>query len=689
MLPLHYALARQTLAVMRNAGYQQLGSAVLNEYEQNGEIMGRYVKDVSESEAVWDESMADNDDVNVPYENVISVFKDGKRCDITLSDDLSYAFQSLKPGKNGPQDLKAAMAANNLFKKLCTAYNPLFMITNPVRDVQDALFYSTDTKRWLKNYPKAIAQITGSGKYWQMYQSLGGVQNSYFDWATGETAGNMGKVEALNMAIEQAPRLAEFMTVLENAQRDHGDITQEDLMEAFNAAAEITTNFSRGGTMGKWINRNLVPFWNPGVQGLSKAVRTATETKGFKAWAGLALKAAALGMLPELLNGLLYKDDEEWDVIDDQMKMDYYLFKTTDGVWIKVPKGRMLAALSMPVVGAQEAARGDDVDWGGLAKSAFGSVAPNNPFETNLLSTALQAKLTNPDDPGKTWYGGNIESRRLQSYAPGERYDESTDYISKWLGGKLGISPKKLNYVIDQYSGILGDLILPYLTPKAERGLYVRGFALPLSNAFMSRFTTDIVTSNTISKEYYGLLDELGYAAKGGDKPSALAERYMNRAGGKVTELYAQIREIENDSNLTDKEKSTLTRELRKKLNEYEQQVTADAGEYLATAQKYMDDHPKFDYADDKAVDAFVEGYNSMQSAEKYYIDADQAKNKMKDEVYRDISGPGISTPTRTRTGNPSPGPRKRRSWVSSAEWISRMSRRTRCMWLPDTRKRA
>ena len=641
MLPLHYALARQTLAVMRNAGYQQLGTAVLNEFEQNRGIMDRYVSNVEENDAVWDEAMADNDDVNVPYENVISVFRGGKRYDLTLSDDLSFAFKSLQSGKNGPQDLKAAVAANNLFKKLCTAYNPLFLITNPIRDVQDALFYSTDTKRWIRNYPKAIAQISGSGNYWQMYQSLGGVQNSYFDWATGETAGKMGKVEALNLAIEQAPRLAEFMTVLENAKRNNGgEFTQADLMEAFNAAAEVTTNFARGGTMGKWINRNLVPFWNPGVQGLSKAVRTATEAKSFKAWAGLALKAAALGMLPELLNGLLYRDDDEWDVIDDQMKMDYYLFKTSDGVWIKIPKGRMLAALSMPVVGAQEAMRGDDVDWRKLTRSAFGSIAPNNPFESNLLSTAMQAQLSDPDDPGKTWYGGNIESRRLQSYAPGERYDESTDAISKWLGGKLGISPKKINYVIDQYSGVLGDLVLPYLTPKAERGLYLgdSGVAVPFSNAFMSRFTTDTVTSNTISNEYYGLLDELGYNAKDGDKPSAIAERYMNRAGGQVTEFYAKIREIENDPKLTDAEKSKLTRELRKQLNEYEQQVTEDAGKYLEAAQKYMDEHPEYDYSDDDTVDAFVEGYNSQQTSEKYYIDADQARSKMKDEVYREVN---------------------------------------------------
>lgn len=641
MEPLHLALARQTLAVMKNAGYQQLGSEVMNEYRNNQEAMSRYVTNMEESDSVWDESMADNDDVNVPYKNVISVLKDGKRYDLTLSDDMSFAFQSLNGGQSR-QDWKMMQKANDLFKKLCTAWNPLFMITNPIRDVQDALFYSTDTKRWMGNYPKAISQIAHSGRYWQMYQGMGGVNNSYFDWATGENSGKMGKIEALNMAIEQAPRLAEFMTVLQNAERKNGQITQADLMEAFDAAAEITTNFGRSGTLGKWINRNLVPFWNPGVQGLSKAVRTATETRGFKAWGNLAIKAAALGMLPALLNGLLYRDDDEWDKIDDQMKMEYYLFKTSDGVWIKVPKGRVLAALSMPVVGAQESLRGDEVEWGELMKQAFGSVAPNNPLETNLLSQAVRAKLFDPDDPGKTWYGGNIESKRLQSYAPGERYDESTDAISKWLGGKLNLSPKKINYIIDQYSGVLGDLILPYLTPKAERGINAdiagHSVSVPLSNAFMSRFTLDTVTNNTISEEYYGLLDELGYDAKGGDNPAAIAERFMNRAGGQVSDIYAQIREIENDKNLTDKEKTALTRELRKQLNEYEKQIIADAQEYLTSAREYMDQHPEFDYTDDEAVDAFVEGYNSMQTNEKYYIDADQAAGKMKDEVYREVN---------------------------------------------------
>lgn len=641
LLPLHYALARQTLSVMRNAGFQQLGGTVLGEYENSGELMGKWVQDVKESEAAWDPSMADNE-VPQTKENVITVFRNGKRYDMTLSPDMAYAFNSLQPSGDNNALEQFAAGANNLFKALCTSKNPLFVFTNSMRDFQEALFYSTDTARWLKNFPRAYKQIAGNGKYWQMYQAMGGVYNSLFDWATGEDIGDKGgkpgKVEMLNMWVEQAPRLSEFMTVLENAERDHGNVTQDDLMEAFNAAAEVTTNFSRSGKIGRYINRYVVPFWNPGVQGLSKVVRTATETRGFKNWATLALKTAALGMLPQILNGLLYRDDDEWDIIDDEVKANYYLFKSKDGVWVKIPKGRVLAALSVPVVGTMEAMRGDDVKWGKLGKAAISSVAPNNPLTTNLFSPIVETRLWDSNDPGKTWYGGDIESKRLQSYAPGQRYDESTDAISKWIGGKLDVSPKKLSYILDQYSGVLGDLILPYLTPKAERGVYAGDYAVPLSNAFMSRFTTDTVTSNTIGNEYYGLLDQLTWKANAGDDAAAMAKKYMNRAGGTVSDYYAQIRKIENDPNLSDKEKTTLTRELRKQLNAYEQQVTADAKAYLETAQEYVDQHPETDYTDDKAVDAYVEGFNSTQSSEKNMITADDAARKMQDEVYREAN---------------------------------------------------
>ena len=641
LMPLHYALARQTLGVMRNSGFEQLGLEVLDEYRKNQATMSRFVKEVKETPYVWESELADNDDIILPNTNVISVLRDGRRYDMTLNEETAQAFMSLQNNASRMREFKGMQKAIQTFKALTTAYNPLFAITNPIRDVQDALFYSTDTMQWIKNYPQAIAEIAKNGRYWQMYKGMGGVFNSYFDFETGENVEKnkgLNAVETANMWVEQLPRLAEFMTVIKKAEKNGRTLTREDTMNAFNAAAEITTNFGRGGDLGKWINRNLVPFWNPGVQGLSKVVRTATEQKSFKAWGLMIAKAAALGMLPEFINGLMYRDDDEWDILDDDTKVNYYLFKGKDGVWVKIPKGRVLAMLSAPVVGTMEALRGDDVQWGQLAKTAAGSVAPNNPLETNLLSTAMQARLFSPNETGKTWYGGNIESQRLQGYRPGERYDESTDIISKWIGGKLNLSPKKLSYILDQYSGVIGDLVLPYLTPKAERGVYVGNIAVPLSNAFMSSFTIDSVTSNEVSEDYYGLLDEMEQAKNDKDPVSAAAYQYMSRANSEVSDYYAQIREIENDAELTDREKTELTRELRKALVGYQQGIIETVGKYLVDAGELLDVTPELNYNDSAAVKAWMEEYNSAQSSDKNYVDAEAAAKKMKAETYREIN---------------------------------------------------
>lgn len=641
ILPLHTALARQTSTVMHNVGMNDFGKRLMFNVEQDKEGMKPFVTNIEETPVRWETDYARNDDVLQPNENVISIIQDGKRYDLTLTKEMAAAFQMMKPGQENNAAIEAIGKATNLFKALCTSYSPTFMLTNPIRDVQDALFYSKDTKAWVENYPQAWKEIVKSGKYWQMYKAMGGVYGSYFDWLTGEsTEGKskvMNKIEQLNMWIEQAPRLAEFMATVKAAETD-GKVSQDVLMEAFHNAQEITTNFGQsGGKTAKTLNK-IVPFWNAGVQGADKFFRTVTEKKSFAAWGSLVLKAAAFGMLPEILNGLFYRKDEEWDIIDDDMKVNYYLFKGKDGQWIKIPKGRVLATLSTPVVGAMEGMRGDKVDWGELGKTALGNIAPNNPLETNIFSTAMQARLFDKDDPGKNWYGGDIESKRLQSYAPGERYDESTDYISKWIGKVTNLSPKKINYIIDQYSGVIGDLVLPMLTPRAEEGLYIGNYREPLLSMFVSRFTTDTVRSNDISDGYYDLLDELGYRSKNGDDSAKLAEKYMNSAGSTISDLYAQIREIENDTELTGKEKTELTRELRKKLNTVQQEATEEAERYLDAAKAFLADAPELDYTDGEAVKAWMEQYNAEQTAPTAKLTEEQAQKKMEAEVYRELN---------------------------------------------------
>lgn len=582
LMPLHEALSKQTMKVVREGSKNRFGQRILQDYVNAGDspAVRRYIKDAQE----FDGSDFDPDTLNdvssqpLAKDKTFTVFRDGKLWELTVDDTLFDALKALSPDAAESNTLtKTIRASNNLFKSLVTGYNPTFLVRNTVRDLQTAGLYTRDGKAFLKNYPKALAEIKNNGEYWQMYKALGGSYSSVFDYATGivkEPAGKAGKLlarlEALNMATEQAPRLAEFMSVVEK-----GGVNSETLADALYAAADVTVNFGRAGTLGKVLNANYVPFLNPGIQGFDKMIRRVTETKGGREWAKLVGRAVVLGIVPTLLNALLYHDDEEWDDLRDSDKDTNYMFKLKDGIWLKLPKGRELSILGITADRLTDAVKGEDVDILATLNTMGNQVAPANPLTSNIASALVDSQLLNPESPGRTWYGGDIENQRLQSYAPGQRYDSSTDVFSKAVGGALGISPKKLNYVLDQYTGVVGDFLLPALTPQAERGMFAKAF------------TTDVVSNNRVSGNFFDEADQLMYAKNGGDETAAVVSRFWSKQQSACSDLWKEIREVEA-SELSDKEKRQKTRELKAMVTGIQKNALAVEETYRAAAEKFL-----------------------------------------------------------------------------------------------------
>lgn len=636
IMPLHTAMSRKTVAVMKNAGLNQFGEQLVQSWNQDKSIPG--VNKVELVDYSSTDQYVDSEELYVPVtNNVFSVLRGNDRYNITMDEGLAQAMNAFQPDKYANSDVaKLLKKGNDLFKALCTGYNPIFMVRNLVRDAQDAAFYSTDSATWAKMFPSAWKQIVTNGEIWQQYKALGGSYASMLDYTTGmvkEPKNALGKAaaryERLGQAIEAAPRLAEFMTILANKGGSKtvdgvktGQFTQSDLMEAMLGAADITTNFARGGTVTKMLNKYLVPFLNPSVQGADKFVRNITDRKGFKAWASLAIKAAALGILPELLNGLLYRDDDEWDDIPDQTKSNYYLFKLGDGYWMKIPRGRALAVFSAGATYAQEKAKGNDPKFSDVIEVVKSNVAPTDIFNQNIATAWTQTKLTNPDNPGTTWYGGNIESDRLQNYRPGERYDEKTDEISKWIGKTFNLSPKKINYLLDQYSGVVGDLLLPWFTSSATASSPALA---PLKQAFM----LDSTSTNKTTGEYYDLMDELKYDANDGDIGAGITRKYVSHAGDEVNDYYQQIRAIQSDENLTKAEKNRLVRALKAQLIERQKEIIAQAEPYREAVNDYLKAHPELSTDNDAAI---------AEYAEQYGITEDQAESRMDAIVYREAN---------------------------------------------------
>ena len=637
LLPLHTALSRKTVSTMRNAGLNQFGLALVREYDGNKKATEKYIWDVAESEYTPTEAALESDEDYRPvFENIFSVKENGKAYDITMDEGLTAAMKAFEPDKFANYGAAKAMKKlNDVFKAMNTAWSPWFLIKNAVRDFQDAGFYSTDMKTWLKMFPQAKRQIRKNGEIWQQYKALGGSYSSMLDYTTGmvkEPKNKLGKLwarfELLQQQVEAAPRLAEFMTILANSggSKD-GKFTQNDLMEAMLGAADITTNFARGGSVTKMLNRYLVPFLNPSVQGFDKFIRNATGVRSVQAAGKLILSAALWGILPQILNELMWWDDDEWDDIPASTKSNYYLIKLPgkffgDGYWIKIPKGRAVAVLGTLAVYGKEKIEGEDVKFSDVFEVIKSNIAPTDIFNQNIATAFTQTKLLNPDNPGTTWYGGNIESDRLQNYRPGERYDEKTDEFSKWLGKTFNVSPKKINYLLDQYTGVFGDILLPMMTPATNA-------ASKLLAAPMAAFTIDTTSTNKTTGEYYDLLDDLKYDTNDGDVGAGITRKYVSHAGDEVNDYYAQIRALQNDKNLSDGEKNRLVRALKKQLIERQKEIIAKAEPYREAVDKYLKAHPELATDNDAAI---------AEYAELYDITEDQAESRMDAIVYRECN---------------------------------------------------
>lgn len=577
LLPLHEALGKQTMQVVREGSKNRFGRRLLADYMEtpNDPGVAKHITNAEEYDADFSIDSLDAEEDTTFKGNTFSVYSDGKLYEMTVDGAMLEAVKALSPDAAEQNSVvKAVRSINKVYKAMLTGYNPTFAIRNTVRDLQTAGLYSRDFSAWAKNYPKALQEIKRDGPMWKQYKALGGDFSSVFDYATGTVrkpttkVGKMAdRMQAINMAMEQAPRLAEFMSVMEK-----GDGSMETAMDAMLAAADVTVNFGRSGTWGKWLNANYVPFLNPGIQGFDKMVRYATQTRSGKQWLMMAVRAAALGIAPSLINALLYHDDEEWEELRDSDKDTNYMFKIRDGLWLKIPKGRELSVLGITADRVGDALRGEDVDLRGALNTMANQVAPANPLNQNILKAAYDTQLFDPSSPGRTWYGGDIESQRLQNYAPGQRYDSSTDIVSKAVGGALNLSPAKINYLLDQYSGVAGDIVLPLLTPQAERDM------------FSKAFTVDSISGNELSGKFYDAADELTYAKNGGDRTAEVVSRYWNRVSSEVSALYGEIRRVE-ESDLSNRQKKEQVGQLQSEINDLQRKALATKEQYTAAAE--------------------------------------------------------------------------------------------------------
>lgn len=585
IMPLIDSIARQTLQTFSAAKKNILGNMLYEDAMDTTRDISEYIQSVTEEGDLvdLDADSAEN------LKNTLRIWVDGKPVTLHMSEAMADGFRPIE--QSNSFGMKALRSINSTFKKLVTQWNPVFIVRNFVRDAQSALYFTHySNATFIKNYGKAVKEIATNGKYWQLYQAMGGKGTTYYDPKTGlsdrhhfkngavdKVAGGLNRVIDIlsfaNEAVEQYPRLAEFISTME----DTGDVQQ-----ALYNAADITTNFGRGGFAARKLNASLVPFFNPGMQGLSKNIRNVIDRRGWKEIGQLISRLLINGVAPGIIMGLLYdglKEDDDYKELSNYIKDSNILIKIGDNKFIKVPMGREPSVITAFTNRMWRWLKGEPASsaFAGYPSFAIEQIAPNNPLTNNIFA-GITAMSTN-----KTWYGGDIVSSYMEEKPDYLQYDESTDAFSIWLGeitrhgknGIEGLSPKKVNYLIDQYSGFIGDWVLPALSKKADVPAVVKAFVV------------DSVRQNRLGSDFYDALDEAKQVKETEFATAAddATYSYLYKQSKAASEITKQLKEIYNSGEKTRKEKREEARDLLELRNEIYRKALLTVGTYEETAK--------------------------------------------------------------------------------------------------------
>lgn len=558
-------------------------------YKAAEEHLDEYLKNYAPNNAKVDK---------VNGQPVATVWFNGHKVTMPIDKGIQTA---LEPVTVDGSVAKILETINNFKRGVITEYNPIFAITNAKKDVDDAIINSKFSAiEYQAEYEKSIKEMLSNKKMskeeqtlFNQYLAMGGYSNTVFDKRTGfakePKAGGkvLAKIGDMNDFIEQIPRFTEFKLTLK-----HGG----SLTEAMYNAAEVTTNFKRYGVLTKKMDKLATTFFSASMAGFYKQVRNLTQQPSGRAYARFAAKSLAIGLTPAIINGLMYAnpfgDDDDKDEaaeayknLPQYVKDDYLVWYIGDGKFMRIPKGRAASIPGIVYNAAKSKVQKEEVSFGEMVNSVLNQVGPSNPLSSNAILQIWQSGLFDNKSQGTSWNGSKIESSYLHKKEVTERYDSKTDEISKAIskgvskatGGKIKISPKKLNYTIDQNSGIIGDILLPIFTPKSTGP----STAARIFNPITSKFTTDTVVSNKTSNKFYDKIDKYNEKvdAETATRADLVKKSYLSSVSGEIADKRKQIEEIES-SDLSKNEKYKQTRELQKEINNLQKKALEDENTY-------------------------------------------------------------------------------------------------------------
>lgn len=421
----------------------------------------------------------------------------------------------------------AAKSTRRLMQLFITSLDVVFALgRNPMRDIPTSMVYG-DKNPFLQVvelmkmagsqmvHDFKWAEKRGLGQWANEYRRAGGPYSSPIGASRDAMSETMEEVipgwrkthpfrtmfhlaERVTDAVEQAPRMVQFKYSMEHKNQNESLLTRR--VDALYDSMDVTVNFSRRGKIMNIPFAQIIPFFNPGLQGIEKTFRMHNpKNENFKR---TVARSIAFMFVPAMLLYNMNKDDEYYHRIPQAVKDTYWLIPTDEpGVFIQIPKPHELGFLwTAPFERAMDELYQEDADgFDGFMLSAMDIFIPSL---GTVIKPWTDAKFNT------TWYGGSIVPRYLEDAEIDEQYDERTSkvarMIAKFIPDDLWFSsPMKIDYLMKQYMRSVSEVVIP-ATDEIDDNF--------LKEFLSDPFTLDVAYTNELVGWYYDAYSEIDKA---------------------------------------------------------------------------------------------------------------------------------------------------------------------------------
>lgn len=627
---------------------QQRVNDILSEADIDTDVIGNVLEAIGQEAVSWQgtNTSTEGDTLRV-------VRRDGTNAYYQFDADGRAIYEALTGnGKAVHSETRRALKAfsnvTSFVSRMATTYAPTFAMTNPIKDLQSSIYHGS----WASNYLTGIVkwfvsayEVTTNSQGVQDYKAQGGggwnqIQTGFRKGADeyrgklfegywkrdaksiakhiGETALDVVTLDRLNDIIETASRYAEYRF------GKHDLSTPEGRAEAFQAAQDVTTDFANGGKgAGVLIARSIMPFLNPNIQGTYRAGLELSGRERGRLVARMTKRVVNTMFLAATASFIrnLCGSDEDKDLygrISDGVKTSNLIIpnvfnRDSDRRFVRIPISQdpLDQALYALTTSAIDAYNGDDDFITELLAGASQIVSNVTLGASDLLSEGSLPERLNGFMQGtifgpawglitnQTYYGGKIVGDYLDELSPVSQYDETTNDMFIWLGARLGVSPKRLEYLYDQYTGYAGQLLMAVTDGDNALKTTV--------NTFHKRLTIDPAYTNDISSAYSdnkAFISQLqktisktgtdGKMLRSGLTEDERSQAYeeikaMNKKGGllkdtndQISELWNEIHAVQDDETKTEAERRTLILQYRDQITDLQLSFNEQFGQFQA-----------------------------------------------------------------------------------------------------------